>query len=100
MTKRYVHLSFNSGATWALGYRPMVEKFFSENADDWFRVNSETYILWTNAELNWLALGIQRLPGLQHFTVFASEFVATHFNATGLMPEEFWTWLYKWRQLG
>jgi hypothetical protein len=79
----------------AFGYRPIIEKFLTENSDDWFRLSSENYVLWTNADLAALALGIQGMRGLGHFTVFATAFEANSVASSGVMPQEFWNWLYK-----
>lgn len=95
--KRYVHLGFNSGVTWTISYRPIVEKFLTENADDWFRISGENYVLWTDQDLAVLAQGIRALPGLNHFTVFASVFSCDTQEMNGVMPQAFWDWLHLWR---
>jgi hypothetical protein len=77
----------------------MVEKFLTANSDDWFRLSSENYILWTNQDLVVLSRGISQLPNLNHFTAFASEFHAASHGFGGIMPQEFWTWLYQWRPI-
>jgi hypothetical protein len=97
--KRFVHLGFNSGPTLTIFYRAALEKFLNQNADDWFRISSENYILWTDRDLGSLTQVITELPGFKHFTVFASVFSPEAYTANGMMPKEFWAWLQKWRSV-
>jgi hypothetical protein len=95
--RRFVHLGVNPRVGFVLPIRAKIETYLSGAVEDWYRFGAQNYVLWTNRGLVEIAQGLTSQPGLGDYYVFLTEFSAADSN--GMMPKEFWDWLYKARPL-
>jgi hypothetical protein len=92
---RFVHVGINpkGAGIETLVPNAAIEAYLTANVPDWFRYAAQNYVLWTNLPVADVARQITNIGGLSQMYVFAVEFHAT--NQNGMMPQNFWNWLYK-----
>jgi hypothetical protein len=100
MNWRCVHLGFNPKGSGDVSYLQFnfnshLEAHLTQTAD-WYRYGSQNYVVYTNATLDQLVIGIRTLPGFQNIYLFISELDARYW---GWMPPAFWTWLQEHQRL-
>lgn len=90
---RFVHLGFAFPSFRLFAANPTIEQYLNSIGADWYRYGGHNYVIWTNAELNALAIGLSKQPVLTGIFVLATEFKYPQYG--GLMPQQFWDWINK-----
>ncbi len=101
--RRLVHLGVNPlgavanvpGSGNPPNFTGSLESYIGLFATDWYRYGVQNYVIWTDADLTQLALGIQALPGFQQVYLLLTEFNPNVPACDGVMPADFWKWLHK-----
>jgi hypothetical protein len=102
--RRYVHLGINPiGAgnllTQPINWNWTLEALLSQRAD-WYRYANQNYVLFTDADLPYLANEIRALPGFQSVYILLAELAGLDAaNCNGWMDPKFWEWLQGRRDL-
>jgi hypothetical protein len=88
----YVGLSF-TGNPPPQANVPGVDAAVESESLDWMRFNWLTYILWTPSDCETIVRKIRRVPGMQTYSVIASDL--NFEGAYGILPPWLWDWLNK-----
>lgn len=96
--RRFLHIGINPRQPMITGQiHASIQQFLNQVDGDWYRYASQNYVVWTNWAIADVAAGITRMPGLQNLYLLATEFQPLIHTCNGMMPQEFWQWLYKTR---
>ncbi len=88
----YVGISFN-GPTLPPVNTLGVDAAIAEQSLDWMRFNWLSYIIWTPNDCEIVVRNVRRVPGMQDFSIFASELNLV--GSFGFLPQWLWDWLSK-----
>lgn len=104
MIPRYVHLGINpigggSVITQPRNWNRALEALLIQYGD-WFRFGVQNYVIFTAAELPFLANSIKALPGFKPVYFLLTELSGVDYlKANGWMDPKFWQWLQGKRDL-